>query len=136
MPVHPQFRNEWQRLGYRDDMGSAIAVRPPPEDFLRVYHLTTAEFAINDIGLGRLKVARFSDLNDPFELVALNVINPTIRKRAEDYRSRCANDLGLLCFCRDWTSPALWGHYAAKHSGVCLGFDLMRDLVREVTVRK
>ena len=113
-------------------MGSAIAVRPPPEGFLRVYHLTTAEFAISDIGLGRIKVARFLELNDPFELLSLNILDQKIRKRAEEYRKRRDSEIGLLCFCKDWTSPALWAHYAAKHYGVCLGFNLNRSLVREV----
>jgi len=53
-------------------MGSAEVVPPPPAELIRVYHLTPAEFAINNIALGRLKVTRFSDLNDPFELISLN----------------------------------------------------------------
>jgi hypothetical protein len=107
-------------------MGSAIAVRPPSSELLRVYHLTTAEFALRDIEFGRLKVARFSDLNDPFELVALNIKSGVIRRHAEEYKKKCNDILGLLCFTEDWTSPALWGHYAAKHSGICLGFNLRR----------
>ena len=38
----------------------------PSPDHWRLYHLTTAEFEINDVALGRLKVARLADLNDPF----------------------------------------------------------------------
>jgi hypothetical protein len=34
---------------------------------------------------------------------------------------------GLLCFSADWTNPVLWSHYAAKHRGICLGFDLKRN---------
>jgi hypothetical protein len=34
------------------------------------HHLTTAEYALSDIVFQRLKVARFSALNDPFELLA------------------------------------------------------------------
>jgi hypothetical protein len=124
MPIHSQYRQEWTNLGYKPDMGSAIAVRPPPREFLRVYHLTTAEFAISNIGLGRLKVARFADLNDPFELIALDVLKPDVRHKAEEFKNKCNDELGLLCFSADWTSPALWAHYAVKHTGICLGFDL------------
>ena len=54
-------------------MGSAIACLPPEDSsLLRLYHLTIAEHAVSDIALGRLKVARFSDLNDPFEVIAAN----------------------------------------------------------------
>ena len=36
------------------------------------------------------------------------------------------NEMGLLCFSRNWTHPLLWSHYASKHEGICLGFDLKR----------
>ena len=126
MPADYRRKAEWERLGYDPEIGSAIATLPPPIEFLRVFHLTTAEFAISDIAFSRLKVATFADLNDPFELVALDVLKPDVRKLAEKFRQQCEDDLGLLCFSADWTSPALWGHYAAKHSGVCLGFNLKK----------
>jgi hypothetical protein len=28
---------------------------------------------------------------------------------------------------RDWRHPLLWGHYADKHKGICLGFDVTDD---------
>src|SRR5690242_7534716 len=87
MPIHSQYRQDWINLGYKSDMGSAIAVRPPPREFLRVYHLTTAELAISNIGLGRLKVARFADLNDPFELIALDVLESDVRHKAEKFKT-------------------------------------------------
>lgn len=31
---------------------------------------------------------------------------------------------GLLCFSDNWKSPVMWAHYAAKHHGICLGFDV------------
>ena len=36
---------------------------------MRVYYLTGAQFALNNIALRRLKIARIEDLNDPFELL-------------------------------------------------------------------
>jgi hypothetical protein len=53
-------------------MGSAVVV-PPPPGILRVYHFTSAEFAKDDIVHRRVKVARISELNDPFEFLALQV---------------------------------------------------------------
>ena len=67
MPADYRRKAEWERLGYDPEIGSAIATLPPPIEFLRVFHLTTAEFAISDIAFSRLKVATFADLNDPFE---------------------------------------------------------------------
>jgi hypothetical protein len=73
-------REEWRRLGYQGGMGSSSFLIPPIEDFVRAYYMTSSEFAVSDIGLRRLKVARFSEANDPFELLGLNCHDPKIRK--------------------------------------------------------
>ncbi|NKK82626.1 DUF2971 domain-containing protein [Rhizobium leguminosarum bv. viciae] len=31
---------------------------------------------------------------------------------------------GLLCMSTTWQEPLLWSHYADKHKGMCLGFDV------------
>lgn len=61
------------RAGYSSKMGSAEVVRPPLAEWIRLYHITTTESGMSDIALRRMKVARFLDLNDPFELLALNL---------------------------------------------------------------
>lgn len=118
--------------GYGPKMGSAEVVPPPPKGILRIYHLTSAEFAISDIGLGRMKVARFSDLNDPFELMALNFREQPARKTINDFKTDYDSHTGLLCFSANWTNPVLWSHYGAKHRGICIGFDIKRTLVEQV----
>jgi hypothetical protein len=50
-------------------MGSAWVRRPPQPHLIALYYFTTAEHAINNVALSRLKVARFSEANDPFELM-------------------------------------------------------------------
>ena len=70
MPLNNHLRALWRERGYPDGMGSAAVVPPPPKGIRRLYHLTSAEYAISNIVFNRLKVARFSDLNDPFELSA------------------------------------------------------------------
>jgi hypothetical protein len=132
MPMRPELRDEWDAAGYGRKMGSACVVPPPPKGIRRVYHLTTAEFAINDIALGRMKVARFSDLNDPFELLALNFGGRTARLAATNFKADFDSHTGLLCFSRNWTSPVLWSHYGAKHHGICLGFDIEEHLLEKV----
>jgi DUF2971 family protein len=37
-----------------------------------------------------------------------------------------------LCCSRKWHNPLLWSHYADKHRGVCLGFDVPKGFVAEV----
>ena len=114
-------------------MGSAVAARPPRDaSYLRVYHLTSADYAMSDLALGRLKVARFSDLNDPFELIAVNFKERPVRRVARDFKSAYDAHSGLLCFSEDWTEPVLWSHYGAKHRGIGLGFNVPRQLLQKV----
>jgi Protein of unknown function (DUF2971) len=114
-------------------MASAVASQPPADpEQIRVYHLTSAEHAISDIALGRLKVARFSDLNDPFELLAVNFRERHVRNVIRDFKSAYDARTGLLCFSSDWAEPVLWSHYAEKHRGICLGFNVNRNLLQEV----
>ena len=121
------YEQEWIDAGYPEGMGSAKFL-PPPADgrFIRAYHLTSSDHGISNIRFGRLKVARFAEVNDPFELMALNSHNREIRRLLRRFKKSKNNEMGLLCFSRNWTNPLLWSHYASKHEGICLGFDLRR----------
>lgn len=43
---------------------------------------------------------------------------------------------GLLCFCETWQSPLLWNHYADRHKGICLGFDVRETVLKGLTMLK
>jgi len=108
----------------------------PPEGFIRAYHLTKLEHATSNIRSRRLKIATFSDANDPFELLALNLRgseNRGARKVLRQFKEAQGTQLGMLCFSRHWENPVLWSHYADGHKGVCLGFDVAEDVLDEVT---
>ena len=127
---------ELMRLGYPKGMGSAKFLPPPDRDFIRAYHLTSAEHGISGISLSRLKVARFSEVNDPFELMALNSHNREIRRLLRRFKVSQNSKTGLLCFSGNWTNPLLWSHYANKHKGICLGFDLRQKRSPEGSLRR
>lgn len=127
MPKHPDYRAHWAAAGYELPMGSEEVCLPPPRDFVRVYHLTSAEHALTAIALGRLKVARISELNDPFEFLALNLKGEHRRKVMRDNKAALDRTHGILCFSRDWMNPVLWSHYGDRHRGICLGFNLRRS---------
>jgi hypothetical protein len=42
----------------------------------------------------------------------------------------------MLCFSRDWHNPVQWSHYADKHRGICLGFDVPDSLLVPVQYTK
>jgi hypothetical protein len=96
---------------------------------VRVYNLTTSQFALSNIALRRLKVARFNDLNDPFELLAVDVAEPNLRVGMRAKKEQIDSTEGLLCFSRTWRNPLLWSHYADKHRGIALGFDVPDHLL-------
>lgn len=100
---------------------------------MRVYHFVSSQYALSDIALRRMKIARLEDLNDPFELLAANVGGRKQLRKTLQFWKRALNDTkGLLCFSKNWENPVLWSHYAAKHYGFCLGFDLNDHLAEEV----
>lgn len=113
-------------------MGSAAAGKPPSREFIRLYHLNRPDHATSNIQNKRLKIARFEDLNDPFEFRALEFRDRTVRTIVKNFGTQFGLSTGLLCFSEDWTSPVMWSHYAEGHRGICLGFDVRRSAVRRV----
>lgn len=91
---------------------------------MRLYHLTPAQFALSALALRRLKVARLGELNDPFELLAVDAETPLHRELFRRVKDRINETHGVLCFSKSWKNPLLWGHYADKLRGVALGFDV------------
>jgi hypothetical protein len=91
---------------------------------MRVYYLSSAPFALSNLSLRRLKISRFGDLNDPFELLAANLEKKEHRTAFAAMKNQLNETRGLICFSQTWSNPLLWGHYAEKHTGVALGFDV------------
>lgn len=96
---------------------------------MRVYNLTSTQHALSNIALRRLKIARFNELNDPFELLAVDVASRNLRAGILAKKEQVHSNEGLLCFSRSWKNPLLWSHYAEKHKGIGLGFDVPDDLL-------
>src|SRR5258706_10147132 len=99
---------------------------------MRVYHFLSAENALSNLALKRMRVSRIRDLNDPFELLAAKLDEKQYRDGLRNWRTAFNETNGLLCFSKKWENPVLWSHYAVKHRGICLGFDLSDDLAEEM----
>ncbi|KLV52803.1 DUF2971 domain-containing protein [Citrobacter sp. MGH104] len=103
---------------------------------MRVYYLTSAEYAISNIALNRLKISRYQELNDPFELIAADLSDRKIRREIRAIKKEIEQRQGIICFSKSWSNPLLWGHYADKHRGIALGFDIPRSMLHEVDYKK
>lgn len=103
---------------------------------MRVYYLTGPQYALGNLALRRVKVSRFADLNDPFELLAVDLKDRRHRKAFRDTRDELNEHKGLICLSRSWSNPLLWGHYAEKHTGMALGFDVNPEFLAEVIYAK
>ncbi len=88
------------------------------------YYFTEAQWVYQNLRRKRLKISRFLELNDPFELLAVNQGDPVQRRRMKDWAKRVHDEYGVICFSRSWRSPLMWSHYGDRHRGVCLGFEV------------
>lgn len=91
---------------------------------MRIYHFVCLEYGLQNLRRRRLKIATINELNDPFELLAINLANPELRRAFGAVKQQLSATRGMLCFSRRWNNPVQWSHYAAKHTGLCLGFDV------------
>jgi hypothetical protein len=103
---------------------------------VRVYHLLCATYALDDLKQRRLKVAEFTDLNDPFELLGVEVSNRDTRRHIAAWRKKALAEYGVLSFSTSWKSPVLWSHYGDKHRGLSLGFEVPDTLLQAVKYLK
>lgn len=92
---------------------------------MRVYYMTSHKVAAEHIlPERRMKLSLFDDLNDPFELLPFALSAGETRTVSRALRESIAQKKGVICFSDNWRSPVMWAHYADKHRGVCLGFDV------------
>jgi Protein of unknown function (DUF2971) len=91
---------------------------------MRVYHFLPAVYALEDIEKRRIKISEIDQLNDPFELWCVSQEDKQMRFALRNYKKEMSERFGLICFCKHWHNPVLWSHYADKHRGMCLGFDV------------
>jgi hypothetical protein len=71
-----------------------------------------------------LKLALIDSLNDPFEFLGVASRDSNVRRQYRFLKDGFARYMGLLCFSENWRNPVQWSHYAERHRGICLGFDV------------
>ena len=96
------------------------------------YYMTSARWAEVILQERRLKLSRFYEANDPFELNIIDTRDPYCRKIAKMIEDHHNKRTGMICFGSIWDNPMMWAHYADKHAGVCLGFEVEDKLLSTV----
>ncbi len=91
---------------------------------MRVYHFLPTIYALENIEKKRIKISEIDQLNDPFELWCVSQEDQSLRAALRNYKKEMSERFGMICFCKQWHNPLLWSHYADKHRGMCLGFDV------------
>jgi hypothetical protein len=101
-----------------------------------VYRFLSESRALEALRDRRLKLSLINELNDPFEFMAIDVGDKRVRRSFAKVKAIQSRTTGLLCFSTKWSNPLLWSHYADRHRGICLGFDVARELVQPVDYAK
>ena len=94
---------------------------------MRLYHFSRECHGLANIEQRRLKIATLDQLNDPFEALSIKLSNKALRSEFQKEKSRLSEDYGLLCFSANWHNTVMWSHYADRHRGLCMGFNLPEE---------
>lgn len=103
---------------------------------MRVYRFLSSKYGLRTIKERRLRISRVMDLNDPFEFLSADLSDDIYRVAMNRTKKELSLSKGILCFSKTWSNPLLWSHYAEKHQGICLGFDIPAEHLAEVKYQK
>jgi hypothetical protein len=99
---------------------------------MRLYKFLDKKFALRALHERRLKIARLTGLNDPFEMLPFDS-DRVSRLAVEMMLTELDERTGWICFSRTWINPVIWAHYADQHRGLCLGFEVPDGFCQPIT---
>ena len=99
---------------------------------MRVYKFRPKKWGLRALEDNELKVSPIEGLNDPFEYLAVDLGDKSVRKFIGERRKFLDNNSGVISFCKRWSNPVIWSHYAEDHQGMALGFDVPDNLLFEM----
>ncbi len=99
---------------------------------MKLYHFNSSKFGLDDITKCRIRISRINELNDPFEFLANSGEDPELRKAFKNTKNGMDKNRGIICFSETWSNPVMLSHYADRHTGMCLGFEVVAKIVERV----
>jgi hypothetical protein len=99
---------------------------------MRLYHYLEAQLALEGIRKRRLRVSKIQDTNDPYEFACVRSKDEQSQQALDKFARGWFSDMRVQCFGRSWNNVVMWSHYGDRHRGICLGFDVPDERVREV----
>ena len=99
---------------------------------MRLYYFTTAKWGMVALSERRLKIAQIPQLNDPYEFRAVYMTHSTNVMAIERAITAFSEKCGVLCMTDNWHEVLMWSHYAERHQGLCLGFNVSDEHARKV----
>ncbi|MGH0000183.1 DUF2971 domain-containing protein [Pseudovibrio ascidiaceicola] len=97
------------------------------EVFHRLYYFTEEQHAYKNILNREIKISTFDALNDSHEFKNIDTSGKSqrpLRRSIDNLIKKTGEVKGLICLSKCWRSPLMWGYYANRGQGVCLGFDV------------
>lgn len=91
---------------------------------MRVYKFIDQKWGLKSLAAETLKVSEFDKLNDPFELAAMSLETKEERDALRKSKSEYSKKYGVICFSSRWGNPVMWSHYAERHEGMVLEFEV------------
>jgi hypothetical protein len=92
---------------------------------MRVYKFLNAQYALDAILSGNIKLSTVDELNDPYEFKGVKFTQAT-KKDNQDLID-IIKKYGLLCVSKNYFNPTMWSHYSDSHKGIVLEFDIKED---------
>jgi hypothetical protein len=97
------------------------------------YHFLRYEDAKDDLKNERIKVSTIDTLNDPHEFMPYRRYRDREKRKLYDKVFKAVSEKwGILCFSPTMNEQLLWAHYADKHKGIALGFEIPEGKLKKV----
>ena len=87
---------------------------------MRLYKFLSIDHAVDNLVKRRIKISEYDEMNDPFELLAVSVKPEILGRGMIDV----IKSGGAVCLSATESEPLLWSHYAEKHQGCCIAFEV------------